>query len=65
MSDRTFLARDKFDDPVEFRRRGSVVEYRYTNGANGGRWKEPTWECEVFTESEKAAYRAAHLVEAQ
>lgn len=57
----TYLAHDKFGDPVEFRRNGTRVEYRYTTGMNGGRWKEPTWERDVFTESEKAAYHAAQL----
>ncbi len=61
MSDRTFLASDKFNPPVEFRPNGSVVKYRYTNGMNGGRWKEPTWERDVSTPSERAAYQAAQL----
>lgn len=56
----TFLARDKFDDAVEFRRNGSIVEYRYIT-AGDGKWREPTWERDVFTPSERAAYQAAQL----
>jgi hypothetical protein len=65
VTDQTFMARDKFDEAVEFRRNGDKVEYRYTaakyaEGGNG-RWREPTWERDCFTDSEQRAYDAACL----
>jgi len=58
---KTFLARDRFDESVEFRRIGDTVEYRYTKHAYDNQWRVPTWEIREFTPTEQAAYRAALL----